>query len=78
MTIFDWLEKVGQTDSWLAVQLGLSRPAVSGYRTGKTIPRLEHAVKIHKLSKGEVSYEEMAGVLINRIDKTVKNELEDL
>jgi transcriptional regulator with XRE-family HTH domain len=61
MTLFEWLKKENKTDSWLADQLGFSRAAVSGYRTGKTQPSLDTAIHIHILTNNEVGYEEMLG-----------------
>ncbi len=76
MKLFDWMSKKGHSDTWLAQQLGVSKPAVSGYRTGKTVPSLENAVKIHRLTNGEVGYEDM--LLTNPVSTVNQNELEDL
>jgi DNA-binding transcriptional regulator YdaS (Cro superfamily) len=75
MKLFQWMEKKGHPDTWLSQQLGISKPAVSGYRTGKTVPSLENAVKINRLTKGEVGFEDM---LINPVSTVNQNELEDL
>lgn len=74
MGIFEWMNKEGHPDGWLAKQLGISKPAVSGYKHKKTNPSLKLAIKIHKLTNGEVSYEDM---LASYTPET-KNELEDL
>jgi len=78
MKLFNWLEKVGHPDSWLAEKLGVSRAAVHGYRHGKSTPSLENAIKIVQITDGEVQYEDMlinSNVVVNQNDK---NELEDL
>ena len=70
MKLFEWLAKEGQTDMWLAEQLGISRAAVSGYRTGKTEPALGYAQKIVHLTKGAVGYDDLikGNVSIDTID----------
>jgi len=77
MKLFDWMEKKSHPDTWLADKLGISRAAVHGYRHGKSTPSLENAIKIVRITEGEVDYIDM---LINPIAvvNQKENELEDL
>lgn len=76
MRLFNWLEKAGHPDSWMAERLGVSRAAVHGYRHGKSTPSLENAIKIVQITEGEVDYTDM--VSINTKVVVNQSELEDL
>jgi putative transcriptional regulator len=42
-------EERGLTQAALAKQLGVSRPLVNAYETGKQAPRFCHLVKLHRV-----------------------------
>jgi transcriptional regulator with XRE-family HTH domain len=52
-----WIEEIGPRK--LARILSVEPSAISHWRNGKAMPRPDKMIKIHKLSRGRVSYREM-------------------
>lgn len=59
MRLENWLASKKMAHAEFARQLGISTPALSGYITGKTEPRLPIAVKIVGLTEGEVYFTDL-------------------
>lgn len=57
MTLHDWINRTGPKE--VAKTLGVDPSTVSQWRTYRACPRPRYMLAIHKLSKGEVSYESM-------------------
>jgi transcriptional regulator with XRE-family HTH domain len=49
-----WLEEQGQSQVWLAAQLGVARAVLWRWLAGKQTPRVTFAVRIERLTGGAV------------------------
>lgn len=59
MKLNDWLRTKKKTGSWLALQIGVDKAAVSRIRKGVVTPSLETAVAIFKATDGDVKPEDL-------------------
>ena len=59
MKLFKWVEKRGMSDKDLADALGISAPAITAYKKGKTSPSLLNAIKLVRLTQGMVGFEDL-------------------
>lgn len=46
MTLTEWLEREGKTDTWLAEQVSVSRPYITRIRNGERQPSLSVALRL--------------------------------
>ena len=53
----EWRDRVGMTQTALAFAIGVGQPSVAEYERGSRCPRVETAVKIAEVTKGEVPVE---------------------
>lgn len=55
MTLHEWLRRQGQTDAWLAEQVGLHRATITKIRNGRRRPSVLVAAKIQRISRNAVT-----------------------
>lgn len=62
MRLSDWLEKNERSASWLARKVGVSRQTVSVWLAGGCMPSLERAMRIEKITGGNVKGDDLLPV----------------
>jgi transcriptional regulator with XRE-family HTH domain len=55
MTLNEWMNRVGMSDGEMAQRIGVSRSAISRYRSGERMPRPETLVKLVDATNNDVS-----------------------
>ena len=55
MTLSEYMEKNSTTDQKMSDEVGVSRSAITQYRNGVRMPKLEIALEIYRVTKGKVS-----------------------
>ena len=56
MRLKNFLKREGISDAEFAQQIGVTRFAVFRWRKELRLPRAEHKILIHKITKGKVTY----------------------
>lgn len=59
MKLKDWMHKNNVKATTMANQMGITAASFSGYVKGKTSPSLENAIKIVRITGGDVQYEDL-------------------
>lgn len=55
MTLNEWMNRVGMSDGEMAQRIGVSRSAISRYRSGERMPRPDTLVKLVDATNNDVS-----------------------
>jgi DNA-binding transcriptional regulator YdaS (Cro superfamily) len=55
-----WMAKTGTSGSAIGRHVGVSRQVVAYWVHGVRVPQLRHAIAIHALTRGAVTYEQLA------------------
>ena len=63
MTLSNWIESIGPEK--LAKNLNVAASTISSWKTLSRAPRVHQMVKIHRLSKGRVTYKSMVESFAN-------------
>lgn len=65
MKITEYLEKYGMTHRDFAAMIGVTEGMVSHYVTGRHLPKVETALRIERLTDGDIRREDMMPALFD-------------